>query len=89
MKTARGEDASNEFASVTGFYGDDFDQHRLSSSLEAQFNGQKELRLHDIISYLRRFSSAEHIIFSEVITLLKLTLLPTPSASIHSLPCAD
>ena len=25
MKTARGEDASNQFASVTGFYGDDFD----------------------------------------------------------------
>ena len=33
IKTARVEDASNEFASVTSFYGDDFDQHRLSSQL--------------------------------------------------------
>ena len=52
--------------------------HRLLSqltSLAAQFKSQKELRLRDIVSYLRGFSSEECIIFSEVITLPKIILV--------------
>ena len=78
MNTVRGQDASNELTTVTDFYGDDFDRHRLSSqltSLAAQFDGQKEPHLRDILTYLRSISSSEHTIFSEVVTLLKIILV--------------
>ena len=51
LKTVHAEDASNEFRSVTDYYGYDFTPDRLSvqlTSLLAQFDGSKELWLHDI-----------------------------------------
>ena len=78
LKTVRGEDASNELATVTNFFGDDFNQDRLPTqlmSLSVQFEGQKDLNLRDVVVYLRDFSPAERIIFSEVVMLLKIILV--------------
>ena len=85
MNTIHGQDASNELATVTDFYGNDFDQHCLSSqmtSLAAKFDSQRELHLHDILTYLRSFSSSERAIFSEVVMLLKIILVNTATNSI-------
>jgi hypothetical protein len=74
----QGEDASREFPSVTDFYGDDFDRHCLSlqlMSLAARLDSQTQLHLQDIVTYLWGFTSAEHVIFSEVVTLLKIILV--------------
>jgi len=79
IKSVHGEDASIEFSSVTDFYRDDFsDRQRLLlqlSSLATQFDGQKEIHLGEIATFLRSFSSAEREVFSEVMTLLKLILV--------------
>ncbi len=59
LKTLRAEDASDEFRSVTDYYGDDFAPNRLSlhlKSLAAQFNGSMELCLLDILTYVKEFS---------------------------------
>ena len=78
IKTARGEDTNKEFDSVTGFFGDDFNEHRLSSqltSLALQLHGLKELHFQDTLTYLKTFSSAERIIFSEVVNPVKIILV--------------
>ena len=75
IKTARGEDTNKEFDSVTGFYGDDFNEHRLSSQLTSQLHGLKELHFQDTLTYLKTFSSAECVIFSEEVNLVKIIIV--------------
>ena len=88
LKTVHAEDASDEFRSVTDYYGDDFARDRLSvqlTSLAAQFDESKELCLQDILTYVQEFPSAEHVIFSEVLTVLRLTLVnPATNATSES-----
>lgn len=86
-KSAHGEDAIIEFTSETDFYRDDFsDQQRLLlrfSSLVMQFDGQKEIHLGEIATFLRSFSSAEHKVFLEVVTFVKFILV-NPATNVIS-----
>ena len=68
-----GKDTSSELTSVTSFYGDDISLEL--TSLASQLGGQKELNLQDIMTYFRGFSTAEWVIFSEVVTLVKILLV--------------
>lgn len=78
LKAAQGENFSQEFESVTSFYGDDFSPSTLSVQLETlatQFHGKSSTTLQDVVAYMKTFSTAELAIYSEVITLLKLILV--------------
>ncbi len=77
IKTVSGKDASSELTSVSSFYGDDISLDRLSvqlTSLASQMNEQ-QLNLRDIVAYLKGFSAAERVIFSEVVTLVRILLV--------------
>ena len=89
IKSVLGNDASSELTSVTSFYGDDISLGRLSAqltSLASQLDGKKELNLWDIVTYLRGFSSAWRVFFSDVVTLVKILLVnpATNAISEHS-----
>lgn len=81
IKSVRGEDASSELDAVVTFYGDDFDRYRLESQLQtlaAQFQenpDRSKLLLRDIVNYLKTHTAAERVIFSEVVTLVKIVLV--------------
>ena len=68
IKDAHGGDASLEFSSMKGFYGDDFiDRLCLLlhlSSLVVQFDGQKQIHLGEIVKFLISISSAKREVFS-------------------------
>ena len=81
IKSVSGEDASSELDSVVTFYGDDLDCCRLElqlQSLAAQFRegpDRPRLLLHDIVNYLKVHTAAEQVLFSEVVSLVRIVVV--------------
>ena len=78
MKAVQGESYSEDLASVTSFYGDDFSPSTLQVQLQTlttQFESKGSVTLPDIVMHLKLFTGTELSIYSEVVTLLKLILV--------------
>jgi hypothetical protein len=87
LKSANGEDFSEELKAVTKFYGDDFDPHVLELQLGLfrkhvlTIDGSRVEGIQNIIRFLKDFSISELSLLGEVTKLARLILvLPATNA---------
>ena len=78
LKAARHEEYTAEFDFVTKFYGSDFNSHLLKTQLEVYsgtFEQSVQVTLEDIFSIMKKLTSTQKELMSEVCTLTKLVLV--------------
>ena len=74
----RGEDYKENLQSILTVYGSDFDGERLDTqllTLSTNFPSTDNLRLKDILDYVKELTPAQLSLYSEIIKLLKIILV--------------
>jgi hypothetical protein len=89
LKAATGKDYEEEFLSVTNLYSSDLQPAKLKMQLklfaDSIGNKSSDYLFSDIVKYFQTLSKGQHILLSDVVTLVKLILVmpATNAASEH------